>query len=105
MAAIRTDAELQVEMGALAGGTTTALPEVQPVLQTVGTGDLMPATSGQVGTSPVAVTQAASETGLAPLAPVAPAADVGQVAGISQVTSGVEALGGAQAGVYEWLSD
>jgi len=105
MATVKTDADLQLQMGALAGGTTTALPEVQPVLQTVGAGDLMPATSGQVGTSPVAVTQAASETGLAPLAPVAPAASVGQVAGISQVTSGVEALGGAQAAQLTPASD
>lgn len=97
MAAIKTDADLQTEMGALAGGNTTTLPQVQPVKQTVGTGTTMAATMGQLSPSPVAGVTTAAETGLAPAAPVAPAADVGQVAGVSAITPGLETLGGAQA--------
>lgn len=94
MAAITTDQELQTEIGALAG---TGVPTVTPTLQTVGVGEDVGPTAGQIPSlAPLAPT-AAPETGLASTIPTAPAADVGQVAGISAVTPTVQGLGPAQA--------
>jgi hypothetical protein len=94
MAAITTDEQLQTEVGALAGA---GVPQVQATLQTVGTGEDIAATTGQLGALAPMPTALAMETGLAPVAPTAPAPEVGQVAGIAGVTPGLEALGPAQA--------
>lgn len=94
MAAITTDEQLQTEVGALAGA---GVPQVQATLQTVGVGEDIAATTGQLGALAPMPTTIATETGLTPVAPTAPAPEVGQVAGISAVTPGIEALGPAQA--------
>ena len=94
MAAITTDEELQTQVGDLAG---TGVPQVSATLQTTGTAEELSPVSGQLGAMAPSPVTSISETGLAPMAPTAPAANVGQVAATSQVTPGVETLGGAQA--------
>ena len=94
MAAITTDEELQTQVGDLAG---TGVPQVSATLQTTGTAEELSPVSGQLGAVAPSPVTSISETGLAPMAPTAPAANVGQVAATSQVTPGVETLGGAQA--------
>jgi enamine deaminase RidA (YjgF/YER057c/UK114 family) len=82
MAAITTDDQLTSEIGKLAG---TPLPGVAPVTTTVGAGEDISATSGQIGVTPDLTASQVSETGLTPATPTAPAADVGQVAGITGI--------------------
>jgi len=94
MAAITTDEELQTQVGDLAG---TGVPQVSATLQTTGTAEEISPVSGQLGAMAPSPVTSISETGLAPMAPTAPAANVGQVAATSQVTPGIETLGGAQA--------
>ena len=84
MATITTDAELDAEVGKLAGA---GVPAVAPVLQTVQTGELQSTTGTQIPTpttTPAATT--ANFTGLTPATPTAPASGVGQVASTTQVT-------------------
>ena len=84
MATITTDAELDAEVGKLAGA---GVPAVAPVLQTVQTGELQSTTGTQIPTpttTPAATT--ANLTGLPPATPTAPASGVGQVASTTQVT-------------------
>ena len=84
MATITTDAELDAEVGKLAGA---GVPAVAPVLQTVQTGELHSTTGTQIPTpttTPAATT--ANLTGLTPATPTAPASGVGQVASTTQVT-------------------
>jgi len=94
MAAITTDEELQTQVGDLAG---IGVPQVSATLQTTGTAEEISPVSGQLGAMAPSPVTSISETGLAPMAPTAPAANVGQVAATSQVTPGIETLGGAQA--------
>lgn len=94
MAAITTDDQLTSEIGKLAG---TPLPGVAPVTTTVGEGEDISATSGQIGATPDLTASQVSETGLTPVTPTAPAAGVGQVAGITGIRTDLEELGGAQA--------
>ena len=84
MATITTDAQLDAEVGKLAGA---GVPAVTPVLQTVQTGELQSTTGTQIptpATTPAATT--ANLTGLTPATPTAPASGVGQVASTTQVT-------------------
>ena len=84
MATITTDAQLDAEVGKLAGA---GVPAVTPVLQTVQTGELQSTTGTQIPTpttTPAATP--ANLTGLPPAIPTAPASGVGQVASTTQVT-------------------
>ena len=98
MAAITTDAQLQAEVGDLAGGVTPNIQQVSPVVPTVQTGELMAGTSGQLAApTPAAPTTIAPTTGITPVAPTAPAPGVGQIAQVADVTTGLQQLGAAQA--------
>jgi len=98
MATITTDAQLQQEVGDLAGGVTANIQQVSPVVPTVQTGELMAATAGQLAApTPAATTAAAPTTGITPTAPTTPAPSVGQIAQVTDVTPGLQQLGGAQA--------
>ena len=95
--AITTDEELQTEVGKLAVADPTNVPSVTGIVPTVGTGEDIATTSGQLETGPTTTTALATTTGIAPAAPVAPPADVGQIASVDAVTPDVANLGGAQA--------
>ena len=98
MAQITTDEELQAEVGDLAGGVTPNVQQVTPVIPTVGAGETMASTSGQLATAtPVAPTDTALTTGITPTAPGLPAAGTGQIAQITDVTTDLQNLGAAQA--------
>ena len=118
MAAITTDQELQTEVGKLAVGDPTNVPQLTGIVPTVGTGEDMPSMSGQLGTGPTTTTYTAAELGTPmaviqggpigsiypnpgttprPTVPTAPAANVGQIASVDNVTPDVANLGGAQA--------
>ena len=96
MAAITTDTQLEQEVGTLASGDTTNVPQLNPVLQTVGTGELETSVGKTLpAAAPAQVTQARQV--VPPVAPTASSPTVGQVAAIDDVTSDVQALGPMQA--------
>jgi len=118
MAAITTDQELQTEVGKLAVGDDTNVPQLTGIVPTVGTGEDIATTSGQLGAGPTTTTSTAMELGSRgpvlfsptpssgffpnpgtprPTVPTAPAANVGQIASVDNVTPDVANLGGAQA--------
>ena len=94
MATITTDAELDTEVGTLAGA---GVPTAAPVTQTVQTGEIQGTTGTQVATpatNPAVTT--ANMTGLTPPVPTAPAPGVGQVAGTTTVTPQIGTATAAQ---------
>ena len=91
--AITTDAELQTEVGKLAVGDPTNVPQLTGIVPTVGAGEDIAATSGQLGAGPATTTALATTTGLAPAAPTAPAANVGQIASVDDVSTDLTQLG------------
>lgn len=96
MAAITTDTQLEQEVGTLASGDTTNVPQLNPVLQTVGTGELETSVGKTLpAATPAQVTQARQV--VSPVAPTVSSPTVGQVAAIDDVTSDVQALGPMQA--------
>jgi len=98
MAQITTDAQLQAEVGDLAGGVTPNVQQVAPVVPTVGTGEIMAQTSGQLAAAtPLAPTATALTTGTTPTPPGLPAAGTGQIAQVTDVTTDLQNLGAAQA--------
>ena len=99
MAAITTDDQLTSEVGKLAG---TALPSVKaatitPTVVDGVTQELIPTGSGELAEMDDATASQASVTSLTPSAPEQPDATVGQVAGITDVSTGLQDLGAAQA--------
>lgn len=94
MATITTDAELDTEVGTLAGA---GVPTAAPVTQTVQAGEIQGTTGTQVATPPTnpAVTTA-NMTGLTPPVPAAPAPGVGQVAGTTTVAPQIGTATAAQ---------
>ena len=96
MAAITTDTQLEQEVGTLASGDTTNVPQLNPVLQTVGTGELETSVGKTLpAATPAQVTQARQV--VPPVAPTVSSPTAGQVAAIDDVTSDVQALGPMQA--------
>jgi hypothetical protein len=94
MATITTDAELDVEVGKLAGA---GVPAPTPVTQTVQAGELQTTTGTQIptpATNPAVTT--ANVTGLTPPVPAPPAPGVGQVASTTQVAPQVGTATAAQ---------
>ena len=92
MATITTDAELDAEVGKLAGA---GVPAVTPALQTVQTGELQTTTGTQIPT-PTTTPAATSAGVIGPATPTAPASGVGQVASTTQVTPQVGTATAAQ---------
>lgn len=92
MATITTDAELDAEVGKLAGA---GVPAVTPALQTVQTGELQTTTGTQIPT-PTTTPAATSAGVIGPSTPTAPASGVGQVASTTQVTPQVGTATAAQ---------
>jgi len=96
MAAITTDTQLEQEVGTLASGDTTSVPQLNPVLQTLGTGELETSVGKTLpAAAPAQVTQARQV--VPPVVPTVSSPTVGQVAAIDDVTSDVQALGPMQA--------
>lgn len=96
MAAITTDTQLEQEVGTLASGDTTSVPQLNPVLQTLGTGELETSVGKTLpAAAPAQVTQARQV--IPPVTPTVSSPTVGQVAAIDDVTSDVQALGPMQA--------
>ena len=94
MATITTDAELDTEVGTLAGA---GVPTAAPVTQTVQAGEIQGTTGTQISTpatNPAVTT--ANMTGLTPPVPTAPAPGVGQVAGTTTVTPQIGTATAAQ---------
>ena len=94
MATITTDAELDTEVGTLAGA---GVPTAAPVTQTVQTGEVQGTTGTQVATpttNPAVTT--ANMTGLTPPVPAPPAPGVGQVAGTTNVAGQIGTATAAQ---------
>ena len=63
--AITTDAELQTEVGKLAVADPTNTPAVTGIVPTVGRGEDIATTSGQLGTGPATATGLATTIGIA----------------------------------------
>ena len=97
MAAITTDQELQAEVGALASGDTSSIPQVSPVLQNVDPSELESTTNKMLQPTAGATVTTASTQGLTPTAPTASSPTVGQVGAIDDVTSDIQAAGPMQA--------
>jgi len=94
---ITTDAKLQTEVGKLAVGKSRNLPKLTGIVPTVGAGEDIASSSGQLGAGPATTTALAGMPGIAPATPTAPAANVGQIASVDDVSTDLTQLGGAQA--------
>lgn len=92
MATITTDAELDAEVGKLAGA---GVPAVTPALQTVQTGELQTTTGTQIPT-PTTTPAATSAGVIGPATPTAPASGVGQVGGTTNVAGQIGTATAAQ---------
>mgnify|MGYP003133968976 CR=1 FL=1 len=92
MATITTDAELDAEVGKLAGA---GVPAVTPALQTVQTGELQTTTGTQIPT-PTTTPAATSAGVIGPSTPTAPASGVGQVGGTTNVAGQIGTATAAQ---------
>jgi len=94
MATITTDAELDTEVGKLAGA---GVPAATSQTQTVQSGELQSTTGTQIPTAAATPTvTTANLTGLTPPVPVAPAPGVGQVASTTQVAPQIGTATAAQ---------
>lgn len=97
MAAITTDQELQQEVGTLASGDTSSVPQVSPVLQNVKRNELESTANKMLQQTAGATVTAASTQGLTPAPPTPSSPTVGQVGSIDDVTSDLQAAGPMQA--------
>jgi len=97
MAAITTDQELQQEVGTLASGDTSSVPQVSPVLQNVEPSELESTANKMLQPTAGATVTTASTQGLTPTVPTASSPTVGQVGAIDDVTSDIQAMGPMQA--------
>ena len=97
MAAITTDQELQQEVGTLASGDTSSVPQVSPVLQNVDPSELESTANKMLQQTAGATVTAASTQGLTPAPPTPSSPTVGQVGSIDDVTSDLQAAGPMQA--------
>lgn len=97
MAAITTDEELQQEVGTLASGDTSSIPQVNPVLQNVDPSELESTANKMLQSTAGATVTTASTQGLTPAPPTPSSPTVGQVGAIDDVTSDIQAMGPMQA--------
>lgn len=105
MAAITTDTQLEQEVGLLASGDTTNVPQSNPVLQNVDpvtgatvtpTGELETTAGKMLGTTTTTPTTQGSLVGLQPTAPTPTSPTVGQVAQSTQVAPQIGTMTAAQ---------
>ena len=92
---IRTDEQLETEVGKLASGVQAGVPQVTPVLQTTPTDTIQGTQGTLLETSPSATTTAASPANITPTPPTL-TAGLGQISQLATNVPSVGTMGAAQ---------
>ena len=92
---IRTDEQLETEVGKLASGLQAGVPQVTPVLQTTPTDTIQGTQGTLLETSPSATTTAASPANITPTPPTL-TAGLGQISQLATNVPSVGTMGAAQ---------
>ena len=93
---ISTDKDLTDQVGEMAAGETTGVPQLTAVLPTVQAGEMQTATQSTLGSDPQAVTGTADITGLSAAIPTQQTPNLGQVASTTQIAPNVTDMTAAQ---------
>jgi len=93
---ISTDTDLTDQVGQMAAGETTGVPQLTAVLPTVQAGEMQTATQSTLGSDPQAVTGTADITGLSAAIPTQQTPNLGQVASTTQIAPNVTDMTAAQ---------
>ena len=93
---ISTDKDLTDQVGEMAAGKTTGVPQLTAVLPTVQAGEMQTATQSTLGSDPQAVTGTADITGLSAAIPTQQTPNLGQVASTTQIAPNVTDMTAAQ---------
>ena len=93
---ISTDADLMNQIGEVAAGETTGIPQLTAVTPTVQEEEIQTATQSLLGTDPQAATATADITGITAAIPTQQTPDLGQVASTTQIAPNVVDMTAAQ---------